>query len=81
MNNVVSVRELRKSYGSEPAVAGVSFDVARGETFGLLGANGAGKTTTLECLLGVRTPDAGSATILGMDPRSQRKKLFERRCV
>lgn len=78
MNNVVSVRELRKSYGDELAVAGVSFDVARGETFGLLGANGAGKTTTLECLLGVRTADAGSATILGMDPRAQRKKLFER---
>ena len=45
----------RKLYGGEPAVTGVSFDVARGETFGLLDANGAGKTTTLECLLGVRT--------------------------
>ena len=78
METVVSVRELRKSYGGKPAVAGVSFEVARGETFGLLGANGAGKTTTLECLLGVRTPDSGSATILGMDPQAQRRELFER---
>lgn len=78
METVVSMRELRKSYGGKPAVAGVSFEVARGETFGLLGANGAGKTTTLECLLGVRTPDSGSATILGMDPQAQRRELFER---
>lgn len=78
MDTIVSVRELRKGYGGEPAVAGVSFNVAAGETFGLLGANGAGKTTTLECLLGVRKPDEGSATILGMDPRTQRKELFQR---
>ena len=52
MNNVVSVRDVRKSYGGQPVVDGVSFDVAAGETFGLLGANGAGKTTTLECVLG-----------------------------
>lgn len=78
MDAVVSVRELRKSYDGKPAVANVSFDVGRGETFGLLGANGAGKTTTLECLLGVRTPDAGSAAILGMDPRACRRELFEK---
>lgn len=78
MNNAVSVRDVRKSYGGQPVVDGVSFDVAAGETFGLLGANGAGKTTTLECVLGVRKPDAGSATILGMDPRAQRKELFQR---
>lgn len=78
MNDGVHVRDLVKSYGGVPAVDGIGFDVAAGETFGLLGANGAGKTTTLECLLGVNRPDAGSATILGMDPRSRRKELFQR---
>ena len=63
MNDVVHVRDLVKTYGGVPAVDGIGFDVAIGETFGLLGANGAGKTTTLECLLGVSRPDAGSVTI------------------
>ena len=49
------------------AVRGVSFEVASGEIFGLLGPNGAGKTTTLECLLGLRRPDAGAITIDGID--------------
>ena len=78
MNDVVHVRDLVKTYGGVPAVDGIGFDVAIGETFGLLGANGAGKTTTLECLLGVSRPDAGSATILGLDPRTRRKQLFQR---
>ena len=78
MNDVVHVRDLVKTYGGVPAVDGIGFDVAIGETFGLLGANGAGKTTTLECLLGVSCPDAGSATILGLDPRTRRKELFQR---
>ena len=78
MNDVVHVRDLVKTYGGVPAVDGIGFDVAIGETFGLLGANGAGKTTTLECLLGVSRPDAGSVTILGLDPRTRRKELFQR---
>lgn len=78
MNDGVHVRDLVKSYGGVPAVDGIGFDVAAGETFGLLGANGAGKTTTLECLLGVNRSDAGSATILGMDPHARRKELFQR---
>jgi ABC-2 type transport system ATP-binding protein len=49
MKPAVTVRDLRKSYHEVEAVRGVSFSVARGEVFGLLGANGAGKTTTLEC--------------------------------
>jgi ABC-2 type transport system ATP-binding protein len=61
------VRELTKRYGAVEAVRGVSFDVARGEIFGLLGPNGAGKTTTLECILGLRHPDAGAITIDGID--------------
>jgi len=51
--------------------------VYRGEVFGLLGANGAGKSTSIECMLGTRRPDKGSVRILGMDPVTQRKTLFE----
>jgi len=54
------VQDLRKSYGSFEAVRGVSFRAEPGEIFGLLGPNGAGKTTTLECVLGLRRPDAGN---------------------
>src|SRR5690348_11156913 len=63
----VSVRDLHKRYGDIDAVRGVTFDVAAGEIFGILGPNGAGKTTTIECLLGLRHPDAGSITIAGID--------------
>lgn len=44
---------------------------------GLLGANGAGKTTTIECILGTKTPDSGTVSVMGMDPGRDRKKLFE----
>ena len=54
----ISVRELTKRYGAVAAVRDISFEVAAGEIFGLLGPNGAGKTTTLECILGLRRPDA-----------------------
>ena len=49
----------------------------QGTVFGLLGANGAGKSTTIECMLGTRKPDAGTVSILGMNPLLQRKQLFE----
>jgi ABC-2 type transport system ATP-binding protein len=61
------VRNLTKRYGPVEAVRGVSFEVAPGEIFGLLGPNGAGKTTTIECLLGLRQPDAGSIDLGGVD--------------
>ena len=64
---VIRVRDLRKSYGDLRAVDGVSFEVARGEVFGLLGPNGAGKTTTVEVLEGLRTPDSGDVSVLGID--------------
>ena len=64
----ISVVGLAKHYGSIRAVDGLSFDVARGEVFGLLGPNGAGKTTTVETLEGYRTPDLGTARVLGLDP-------------
>jgi len=65
---VVQVASLRKRYGSKLAVDDVSFEVFDGEIFGLIGPNGAGKTTTMECVEGVRTPDGGRITVLGLDP-------------
>jgi ABC-2 type transport system ATP-binding protein len=66
---VVSVRDLRKSYGSFAALDGVSFDIQRGETFALLGPNGAGKSTTIEILEGYRNRTSGEASVLGIDPQ------------
>jgi ABC-2 type transport system ATP-binding protein len=64
---VIRVDALRKTYGELVAVDGVSFDVRRGEVFGLLGPNGAGKTTTVEVLEGLREPDSGEVSVLGVD--------------
>jgi linearmycin/streptolysin S transport system ATP-binding protein len=61
----IEVRDLRKSYGSNVAVDGISFEVHEGECFGLLGPNGAGKTTTLHMLVGVLRPDSGEVRIQG----------------
>src|SRR5579862_3812841 len=65
---VIRVSHIRKSYGATAAVSDVSFDVSEGEVFGLIGPNGAGKTTTMECVEGVRRPDRGAISILGLDP-------------
>jgi ABC-2 type transport system ATP-binding protein len=64
---VIRVNALRKTYGDLVAVDGVSFDVQPGEVFGLLGPNGAGKTTTVEVLEGLRQPDSGEVSVLGVD--------------
>ncbi|MFC8349261.1 ATP-binding cassette domain-containing protein [Streptomyces sp. NPDC057280] len=66
--SVIEVSELRKSYGGRPVVDGVSFTVQEGEIFGVLGPNGAGKTTTVECVEGLRVPDAGRVRVTGLDP-------------
>jgi ABC-2 type transport system ATP-binding protein len=68
----VRVRELRKRYGAADAVdavAGISFDIRRGETFALLGPNGAGKSTTIEILEGYRNRTSGEVSVLGVDPQ------------
>lgn len=75
---VVSVKNLTKNYKDVTAVDHLSFDLSKGEIFGLLGHNGAGKSTTMECILGTKLMDQGTVEVLGMDPRKQRKKLFER---
>jgi len=66
---IVQVRNLRKTYGPKVAVADVSFDVQRGEIFGILGPNGAGKSTTVECVAGLREADAGQIFVEGIDVR------------
>jgi len=65
---VISITDLRKSYGGVPAVDGVSLAVSRGEVLGVLGPNGAGKTTTVETAAGLRRPDSGTVRVLGLDP-------------
>jgi ABC-2 type transport system ATP-binding protein len=74
----IAVQDLRKSYGSLAAVDGVSFDVEQGEFFGILGPNGAGKTTTLEMLEGLRQPDGGSLSVLGLPPWPRNPGLLPR---
>ena len=64
----VHVQGLHKSYDGVEAVRGIDFEIATGEVFGLLGPNGAGKTSTVEILEGYRPRDAGSVSVLGVDP-------------
>jgi ABC-2 type transport system ATP-binding protein len=75
---VIEVSGLRKSYGSTLAVKDVSLEVEDGEIFGILGPNGAGKTTTVECISGLRKPDSGTISVLGLDPQRDRAALRER---
>ena len=78
MPPVIQVSGVRKTYGPTVAVDEVSFEVDEGEIFGLIGPNGAGKTTTMECIEGLRTPDRGAISVLGLDPFRQVYKLQNR---
>ena len=78
MGTVITVEHLSKRYGDLQAVADVSFEVNEGEIFGILGPNGAGKTTSVECVQGLRTPDAGRVDVLGLDPTTHASALRER---
>ena len=64
---ILKVKDLKKVYGDKPAVDGISFDVKKGEIFGILGPNGAGKTTTLEMIETLRPIDGGTITVSGID--------------
>jgi ABC-2 type transport system ATP-binding protein len=77
MTVVIDVQGLHKEYGATVAVDDVSFSVQEGEIFGILGPNGAGKTTTVECVEGLRVPDRGSVSVLGLDPRRDRAELTQ----
>ncbi|KON72322.1 hypothetical protein M768_15230 [Cellulosimicrobium cellulans F16] len=74
----LEVRNLHKRYGDRVAVDDVSLTVEDGEIFGIIGPNGAGKTTTVECVAGLRTPDSGSVSVLGLDPATDRAEVRER---
>ncbi|MEU2891135.1 ABC transporter ATP-binding protein [Streptomyces albidoflavus] len=74
----LEVRNLHKRYGRHVAVQDVSFCVEEGEIFGIIGPNGAGKTTTVESVAGLRRPDSGSVSVLGLDPVTERAEVRER---
>ncbi|MER6916812.1 ABC transporter ATP-binding protein [Streptomyces sp. NPDC000594] len=76
---VITVDELRRRYaGGYEAVSGISFEVARGEIFALLGTNGAGKTSTVELLEGLAAPASGTVRVLGHDPYRERDAVRHR---
>jgi len=78
MSTVIHVAGIQKRYGRTIAVHDVSFDVRQGEIFGLIGPNGAGKTTTMECVEGLRSPDHGVISVLGMNPVRDAHRLQQR---
>ncbi|NYE60755.1 ABC-2 type transport system ATP-binding protein [Duganella sp. 1224] len=79
MSALITAGNLRKQYGKQAALDGVSFTVAPGRIVGLIGPNGSGKTTTLKAILGL-TPFQGELSVLGMDPRTQREALMNEVC-
>lgn len=75
MNEIIEIENLKRSYGDIVAVNGVSYTVAKGEMFGLVGPDGAGKTTTIRMLIGLLKPDSGNARLLGYDLKTQKNKI------
>ncbi len=75
MQRVIEVKKLTKKYGKLTAVDGISFDVEKGEIFGLLGENGAGKTTTLEIIEGLRRASSGEVKVLGLDIKKDKRNI------
>ena len=78
MQAIIKVEHLTKSYGERISADNISLSVPKGTVFGLLGANGAGKSTAMECMLGTKKADSGKVSILGMNPLTDRRNLFER---
>ena len=78
MEEVVNVRQLSKTYGTNMAVHNLNLTVKKGMVLGLLGANGAGKSTSIECILGTKKANSGTVSILGMNAITQRKQLFQK---
>lgn len=74
-DNIIEVQNLTKSYGKLKAVQGISFEVKKGEIFGILGPNGAGKTTTLEMIEGLRPIDSGEVSIDSLDVKDDPNKV------
>lgn len=75
MAPIIEVSDVRKNYGAHKVLEGVDFSVDEGEIFGVLGPNGAGKTTTVECISGLRSYDKGKISVLGHNPKKDRKAV------
>ena len=78
LEQCIRVKNLSKSFSGRKVVDNLSFEVNKGEVFALLGHNGAGKSTTIDLILGLKEPDSGEASILGMKASKNRKKVFEK---
>ena len=76
--SILNVEHLSHGFGDRAIFQDVSFRLLKGEHIGLIGANGAGKSTTIECILGTKTADSGTISILGMNPQTSRKQLFQK---
>lgn len=75
--NCIAVKNLSKFFSQKKVIDNLSFTVKNGEVFGLLGHNGAGKSTTIDLILGLKHPDSGSTSILGLNAASNKKAVFE----
>ncbi len=80
MNKCIEVHQLTKTYDGRKVVDNLTFEVEKGEVYGLLGHNGAGKSTTIECILGLNTPDSGSASCWEKKQPSIEKQYLKSRC-
>jgi ABC-2 type transport system ATP-binding protein len=78
MDAILEARGLTKRFGDFTAVAGIDFQIGRGETLGLLGPNGAGKSTTIQMLLALITPSSGRITMFGQDLARRREAILQR---
>src|SRR5262245_16860388 len=78
MERALRVENLQKAYGSVVAVKDLSFEVSAGEIFGVVGPNGAGKTTTIECIEGIKRPDRGTISVLGLELDRNEAELRQR---
>ena len=74
MENILSVKNLNKSFGKRKIINDMSFQVNGGEIFGFLGPNGSGKTTTIKMIMGFLFPDSGEISICGMDLKKNYEK-------
>ncbi len=75
---ILEVKDLTKTFGQNPVIKRVTFDMAEGEILGILGPNGAGKTTTLQMLLGILTPTSGTINIFGQELLSHKTEILEK---
>lgn len=75
MKPIIKIENLKKSYGEIDAVREISFEVAKGEMFGLVGPDGAGKTTTIRILCGLLNPDKGTATLIDKDIAKEKQAV------